>query len=178
MTETDNGADGEISSTLTGVSPRVRPRHQKRTMVARRMAERKTWAHGRSGLQWAASPSLGKRASRLCDACDPASCGHGLAACGSDGTGRDARRDPLLGQHLADFVSVIPLIPKHRGSRRQILQHLISASEVTALPFPLVQTQRTTFAVADPMELAGHAPLGATDQAEGNPPLLSLDAVE
>ena len=63
MTETDNGADGEISSTLTGVFPRVRPHHQKRTMVARRMAERKTWAHGRSGLQWAASPSLGKRAS-------------------------------------------------------------------------------------------------------------------
>ena len=31
-----------------------------------------------SGLQDAASPPVGRRASRLCDACDPASCGHGL----------------------------------------------------------------------------------------------------
>ena len=61
-------------------------------------------------------------------------------------TGRDARRDALLGQHLADFVPVIPLIP-------------IGTGEVTALPLTQVESQATTFAVTDPMELAGHAPL-------------------
>ncbi len=33
----------------------------------------------------------------------------------------DARRDALLGQHLADFIPVIPLIPNHRGHRRASL---------------------------------------------------------
>ena len=32
-------------------------------------------------------------------------------------TGRNARRDDLLGQHLADFVPVIRFIPDHRGRR-------------------------------------------------------------
>ena len=48
-------------------------------------------------------------------------------------TGRDARRDALLGQHLVDFVPVISLIPNHRSSR-WLLEHPTSASEVTALP--------------------------------------------
>ena len=29
-------------------------------------------------------------------------------------------QDALLGQHLTDFVPVIPLIPHHRGRRRQV----------------------------------------------------------
>ena len=92
-------------------------------------------------------------------------------------TRRDAKPDALLGQHLADFVPLIPLIPHHRSSsRRQVLEHPISTSEVTALPLTQVEPQGTTFAVADPMELAGHAPLGATNQAGGTP-LLRLDAV-
>ncbi len=37
-------------------------------------------------------------------------------------TGRDARRDALMDQHLTDFVAVIPLIPHHRGRRRQSLR--------------------------------------------------------
>ena len=74
-------------------------------------------------------------------------------------TGRDARRDALLGQHLTDFVPVIPLIPHHRGRRRQVFEHHIGTGEVTALPLTQVEPQGTTFAVADPMELAGHAPL-------------------
>ena len=45
-------------------------------------------------------------------------------------TGQNARRGALLDQHLTDFVPVIPLIPHHRGRRRQVL----STSEVTALP--------------------------------------------
>ena len=73
-------------------------------------------------------------------------------------TGRDARRDAPPGQHLADFVPPVPLIPHHRSSRRHILQHPISASEVPALPLTQVEPSGTTFAVADPMELAGHAP--------------------
>ena len=129
--------------------------------------------NGGSGLQWAASPSVGNRASRLCDARDPASCGHGPAACGSDsdGTGRDVRRGALLGQHLGDFAPAIPLIPHHRGRRQQILQPPISASEVTALPLTQVEPQGTTFVVADPMEFAGHAPLAA-HQTGLSPPLV------
>ena len=84
-------------------------------------------------------------------------------------TGRDARRDALLGQHLTDFVPVIPLIPHHRGRRRQVLAQHISTGEVTALPLTQVESQGTTFAVTDPMELAGHAPLGATNQAGDTP---------
>ncbi len=92
-------------------------------------------------------------------------------------TRRDAKPDALLGQHLADFVPLIPLIPHHRSSsRRQVLEHPISTSEVTALPLMQVEPQGTTFAVAEPMELAGHDPLGATSQAGGTP-LLRLDAV-
>ncbi len=82
------------------------------------VAERKRWASGRSGLQWAASPSVGKKDSRLCDAYTTLSCCKGLVSCGSDG--RDARRDDLLGQHLTDFVPIVPLIPHHRGRRRQV----------------------------------------------------------
>ncbi len=47
--------------------------------------------------------------------------------------GRDARRDALLGKHLTDFVTVMPLIPHHRDRRRQVLEHHISTGEVTAL---------------------------------------------
>ncbi len=83
-------------------------------------------------------------------------------------TGRNARRDALLGQHLTDFVPVIPLIPHHRYRRRQVFEHHIGTGEVTALPLTQVEPQETTLAVADPMELAGHTPLV---------PLLRLHAV-
>ncbi len=59
---------------------------------------------------------------------------------------------------ITDCVPVIPLIPHHRGRRRQVLEEHISSSEVTALPLTQVELQGTTFAVVDPMELAGHAP--------------------
>ncbi len=78
-------------------------------------------------------------------------------------TGRDA----LPGQHLADFVPLIPLIPN--------LEHPISTSEATALPLKQVEPQGTTFAVADPMERAGHAPL--VPPIRRGTPLLRLDAV-
>ncbi len=74
-------------------------------------------------------------------------------------TGRDARRDALLGQQLTDFVPLIPLIPHHRGRRRQPLEHPISTSEVTALPLTQVEPQGTTFAVADPWSLLVMPPL-------------------
>ncbi len=69
-------------------------------------------------------------------------------------TGRNARRDVLLSQHLTDFVPVIPLIPDHRGSRRQVFEHHIGTGEFTALPLTQVEPSGTTFAVADPMERA------------------------
>ncbi len=82
-------------------------------------------------------------------------------------TGRDARRDALLGQRPTDFVATASLIPHHRGRRRQVFEHHIDTGEVTALPLTQVESQGTTFAVTDHMELAGHAPLGATNQARG-----------
>ena len=84
-------------------------------------------------------------------------------------TGRNVRRDALLGQHLTDFVPIIPLIPHHRCHRRQVFAQHISTGDVTALPLTQVESQGTTFAVADPMELAGHAPLGTTNPAGGTP---------
>ena len=92
-------------------------------------------------------------------------------------TGRDTSRDALLGQHLTDFVTSIPLIPHHRGHRWQVFEHHIGTGEVTALTLTPVESQVTTFTVTDHMELAGHAPLGATNQAGGTPPLLRLHAV-
>ena len=80
-------------------------------------------------------------------------------------------------QHLTDLAPVLPLIPHHRGRRRQVFEHPISTGEVTALPLAQVQPQGTTFAIAEPMELAGHAPLGSTNHAGIRPLLLRLDAV-
>ncbi len=80
----------------------------------------------RSGLQWAARPSVGKRASRLCGPCDPPlAVMHWFLAAA---TGRDTRQEALLVQHLTDFVPVLPLIPHHRCHRRQVLAHPISTS--------------------------------------------------
>ena len=81
-------------------------------------------------------------------------------------TGRDARRDALLDQ--LDFVPVISLIPNHRSSR-WLFEHPISASEVTVLPPTQVEPSGTTFAVADPMELAGHAPPWCHQSGGGHP---------
>ena len=91
-------------------------------------------------------------------------------------TGRDARRDALLGQHLTDFVPIIPLVPDHPWLQAAGLwaPHL-GTGEVTALPLTPVEPQGTTFAVTDHMELAGHAPLGAAGGTP--PPLLRRDAV-
>ncbi len=91
-------------------------------------------------------------------------------------TGQDARRDALPGQHLADFVAVIPLIPHHRSSRRQVFVYPISTSEVTVFPFSQVQPQRTTFPVANPMSLLVMPPLVRPIRG-GQTPLLRLDAL-
>ncbi len=81
-------------------------------------------------------------------------------------TGRDARRDALPDQHLMDFVPVLPLIPHHRGRRRQVFESHIRTGEVTALPLTQVEPQATTFTATDP--------IGACWSC---PPLLRLDAV-
>ncbi len=80
------GTQGANAINLLLPQPKQLGHHHKRTVTARRMAEQKTWAQlGRSRLQDAASPSVGKRASRFCDPCDPTSCCNGLVSCGSDG---------------------------------------------------------------------------------------------
>ncbi len=108
-----------------------------------------------SGLQDATSPSVGKRASRFCDALHPASCCNGLVSCGSDGAG--CKAGCPAGPASYGFCPCHPLAPHHCGCRRWVLAHPISTSEVTALPLTQVEPQGTTFAVADPMELVGHA---------------------
>ncbi len=60
-------------------------------------------------------------------------------------TGWKARRDALLGQHLTDYVPVLPLISHHRGRRRQVFVYPIGTGEVTALPLTPVESQGTTF---------------------------------
>ena len=85
-------------------------------------------------------------------------------------TGQDARRDALPGQHLADFVAVIPLIPHHRSSRRQVFVYPISTSEVAALPFFSGPAAEDDLSCGKPHELAGHAPLGAAHQRGFRPP--------
>ena len=49
-------------------------------------------------------------------------------------TGRDARGDILLDQHLTDFVPVIPLTPHHRGPRWQSLRN--TSAPVKSLQCP------------------------------------------
>ena len=68
-----------------------------------------------------------------------------------------------LGKQGADVINLLSAEPQQLGRH--------------PLPLTRVESQATTFTVIDPMEPAGHAPLGATSQAGGNPPLLRLDAV-
>ena len=134
------------------------------------MAERKTWVQVVAGCKRPPVLLSGKeRLDFVTPAIQPLVVMDWLLAAA---TGRDA----LPGQHLGDFVAVIPLLPNHRGGRRRVLEHPISTSEV-ALSLTQVEPSGTAFAVADPMERAGHAPLGATSQAGVRPPLLRLDAV-
>ncbi len=67
-----------------------------------------------------------------------------------------------LGKQGADVINLLSAEPKQLGRH--------------PLPLTQVESQATTFTVTDPMEIAGHAPLGATNQA-GAPPLLGLDAM-
>ncbi len=55
------------------------------------------------------------------------------------GTRRAARRAALLDQHLTDFVPVIPLIPHHRGRRRQSLRN--TSAPVKSLHYLLMQVE-------------------------------------
>ena len=89
-------------------------------------------------------------------------------------TGCDARCP--AGPASYGFCPCHTLDPPSPLPQAAVLEHPISTGEVTALPLTQVEPQGTTFAVTDPMELAGHAPLGATNQAGGSP-LLRLDAV-
>ena len=60
-----------------------------------------------------------------------------------------------LGKQGADVINLLSAEPQQLGRH--------------PLPLTRVESQATTFTVIDPMELAGHAPLGATSQAEGTP---------
>ena len=104
-----------------------------------------------------ASPSAGKRASRFYDACGTASCGHGLAACGSDGTG--CKTWCPAGPASCGFCPCHTLDPQSPRQQAEVLEHPIRTSEVTPLPFTQVQPQRRTFAVAGPMSLLVMPPL-------------------
>ncbi len=74
--------------------------------------------------------------------------------------GQDARQDALLGQHLTDFVAIMPFIPDHRERRRQVFAHHIGTAEVTALPLTQVESQGTTSLLSQtPWSLLAMPPL-------------------
>ena len=87
------------------------------------------------------------------------------------------RRDALLGQHLTDFVLVIPLIPDHRCHRRQVLAQHTSTGEVTALPLTQVESQGTTLYCHRAHGACWSCPPWYNQSGGGHPPLLKLDAV-
>ena len=82
------------------VTPRVRPDHQKRTVVARRMAERKTWAQP-AVVAGCNAPPVIQSGKEILDfvtlAIQPLAVMDWFLAAA---TGWNARRDALLGQHL------------------------------------------------------------------------------
>ena len=92
-------------------------------------------------------------------------------------TGRDARRDALLGQHLTDCVPVLPLIPHHRGRRRQVFVQHISTGEVTALPLTQVGVAGDHLRCGRPHGACWSCPPLGPPIRRGAPPLLRLDAV-
>ena len=85
-------------------------------------------------------------------------------------TGRDAGRDALLGQHLTEFVPVLPLIPDHRGRRRQVFVYPIRTGEATALPLTQVEPQGTTFYCHRHHGACWSCPPCATNPAGVTPP--------
>ena len=85
-------------------------------------------------------------------------------------TGRDARREALLDQHLTDFVPVLPLIADHRGRRRQVLAQHISTGEATALPLTQVESQGTTFYCHRPHGACWSCPPWCHQSGGGHPP--------
>ncbi len=91
-------------------------------------------------------------------------------------TGRDVRRDVLLGHHLTDFVPVIPLIPHHHDRRRQVLAHHISTGDVTACP-SLRWSRRRPLCCHRPHGACWSCPPWCHQSGGGQPPLLRLDAV-
>ncbi len=103
------------------------------------------WQNGRrgrsrrSGLQCAASPSVGKKDSRFCDPRDKISCCNGLVSCGSDGAGCKAGC-PLLNQHLTDFVPVIPFSPITVAAGGRSLSS--TSAPVKSLHFPSLRWSR------------------------------------
>ena len=88
-------------------------------------------------------------------------------------TGRDA----LLDQHLMDFVPVLPLIPHHRGRRRQVFVQHISTGEVTALPLTQVGVAGDHLRCGRPHGACWSCPPLGPPIRRGAPPLLRLDAV-
>ncbi len=141
------------------------------------------WQNGRrgrshrSGLQPAASPSVRKRDSRFCDACDPASCCNGLVSCGNDGAG--CKAGCPAGPASYGFCCCHTLDPRSPLLQAAVLEHPISTSEVEVTA--LAPSRR--WSCGD--HLCCHRPHGACwssppwchQSGGGHPPLLKLDAV-
>ena len=92
-------------------------------------------------------------------------------------TGRNARPDALLGQHLTDFVPVIPLIPHHHDRRRQVFEHHIGTGEATALPLRRWSRRGPPLLSQTSWSLLVMPPLVPPIRRGGTPRLLRLDAV-
>ena len=109
----------------------------------------------RSGLQGAASPSIGKRDSRFCDPCDPASCCNALVSCGSDGA--ECKAGCPAGPASYGFCPCPTLGPPS--------------------PLPQVELQGIPLCCGRPHGACWSAPPWCHQSGGGHPPLLRLDAV-
>ena len=90
---------------------------------------------------------------------------------------RDTGCDVLLGQQIADFVTIIAFVAQEGFGPWQVFQEYICALEVTALPFRDVKPDRSTQLVAQGMQFGVHSALGTAYQPWFIAPFLRLLAV-
>src|SRR3546814_691697 len=91
---------------------------------------------------------------------------------------RDAGRDPLFLQGVAEPVGIIASVCQHPLRFGQTVEHSGCASVIADLPSGHEEADRTTIRIGHSMQLGVHAALRAADQASRTPLFTPrLDAV-
>jgi len=90
---------------------------------------------------------------------------------------RDTCLVPLILKDFPDFRSVIATVCDQHPCRRQARQQYIRALEIAVLASGQMQTDRAARTVANGVQFAVHATIGAPYQARPVSPFLRLDAV-